>query len=83
LTGLDKLPIKAPHHSIIEEIPPKAPVGAIRGTDGVVPYRSAHLDSAESEKIIPHWHTGYQNPESIAVLFLKTDLDKSARTKVQ
>jgi pimeloyl-ACP methyl ester carboxylesterase len=38
------------------------------GSDGVVPYRSAHLDSARSEKIIPYGHSGYQSPESIAEL---------------
>src|SRR5258706_15722692 len=50
LIGLDKLPIKAPHHSIIGD---RGRGDSPNGSDGVVPYRSAHLDSAQSEKIIP------------------------------
>jgi hypothetical protein len=30
--------------------------------------RSAHLDSAQSEKIIPYGHGGFQSPESIVEL---------------
>ena len=65
LIGLDKLPIKAPHHSIIGD---RGRGDSPNGSDGVVPYRSAHLDSAQSEKIIPYGHGGYQRPESIAEL---------------
>jgi pimeloyl-ACP methyl ester carboxylesterase len=65
LIGLDKLPIKAPHHSIIGD---RGRGDSPNGSDGVVPYRSAHLDSAQSEKIIPYGHGGYQSPESIAEL---------------
>lgn len=35
-------------------------------TDGVVPYWSAHLDGAVSEKIVPSGHSSHQNPEGIA-----------------
>jgi hypothetical protein len=62
LIGLDKLPIKAPHHSIIGD---RGRGDSPNSSDGVVPYRSAHLDSAESEKIIPYGHSGYQSPEAI------------------
>ena len=62
LIGLDKLPIKAPHHSIIGD---RGRGDSPNGSDGVVPYRSAHLDSAQSEKIIPYGHGGYQSPEAI------------------
>jgi pimeloyl-ACP methyl ester carboxylesterase len=62
LIALDKLPIKAPHHSIIGD---RGRGDSPNGSDGVVPYRSAHLDSAQSEKIIPYGHGGYQSPESI------------------
>jgi len=62
LIGLDKLPIKAPHNSIIGD---RGRGDSPNGSDGVVPYRSAHLDSAESEKIIPYGHGGYQSPEAI------------------
>jgi pimeloyl-ACP methyl ester carboxylesterase len=65
LIGLDKLPIKAPHHSIIGD---RGKGDSPNGSDGVVPYRSAHLDSAESEKIIPYGHGGYQSPEAISEL---------------
>ena len=62
LVGLDKLPIKAPHNSIIGD---RGRGDSPNGSDGVVPYRSAHLDSAQSEKIIPYGHGGYQSPEAI------------------
>src|SRR6202023_3809049 len=62
LIGLDKLPIKAPHNSIIGD---RGRGDSPNGSDGVVPYRSAHLDSAQSEKIIPYGHGGYQSPEAI------------------
>jgi hypothetical protein len=53
LIGLNKLPIKAPHHSIIGD---RGRGDSPNSSDGVVPYRSAHLDSAQSEKIIPYGH---------------------------
>jgi pimeloyl-ACP methyl ester carboxylesterase len=65
LIGLDKLPIKAPHHSIIGD---RGRGNSPNSSDGVVPYRSAHLDSAESEKIIPYGHGGFQSPEAIEEL---------------
>ena len=65
LIGLNKLPIKARHHSIIGD---RGRGDSPNGSDGVVPYRSAHLDSAQSEKIIPYGHGGYQSPEAIAEL---------------
>jgi hypothetical protein len=72
LIGLDKLPIKAPHHSIIGD---RGRGDSPNGSDGVVPYRSAHLDSAQSEKIIPYGHSGYQSPEAIAELLRILRLD--------
>jgi hypothetical protein len=65
LIGLDKLPIKAPHHSIIGD---RGRGDSPNGSDGVVPYQSAHLDSAQSEKIIPYGHGGYQSAEAIEEL---------------
>jgi hypothetical protein len=35
-------------------------------SDGVVPYWSSHLDTAESELIIPSGHDAHQNPQAIA-----------------
>jgi pimeloyl-ACP methyl ester carboxylesterase len=65
LIGLDKLPIKAPHHSIIGD---RGRGDSPNSSDGVVPYSSAHLESAQSEKIIPYGHSGYQSPEAIEEL---------------
>lgn len=48
LIGLDKLPIKVPHHSIIGD---RGRGDSPNSSDGVVPYRSAHRDSAESERL--------------------------------
>lgn len=32
---------------------------------GLVPYRSAHLDGAESEKVITSWHSVQETPQAI------------------
>src|SRR4029079_15433149 len=37
-------------------------------TDGVVPYRSSHLDGAQSEVIVPGPHGACELPETIAEL---------------
>ena len=34
-------------------------------SDGVVPYKSAHLLGAVSELIIPSWHSVQETPEAI------------------
>jgi hypothetical protein len=34
-------------------------------SDGVVPYRSAHMEGAESEKVIKSWHSVQEKPEAI------------------
>lgn len=34
-------------------------------SDGVVPYRSAHMGGAESEKVIKSWHSVQEKPEAI------------------
>src|SRR5580692_10731575 len=63
LSGLATLPIKVPFHSIIGNL------GVDLGpdsTDGLVTYRSAHLEGAESEKIIPAGHYLMANPETVA-----------------
>ena len=61
--ALDKLPIEAPHNSIIG--------GRGRGdtpnsSDGVVPYGSSHLDSAQSELIVPTDHGAMKSPKTVA-----------------
>jgi pimeloyl-ACP methyl ester carboxylesterase len=62
LKALDKIPIdpRVPYHSIIPQIAGKLP------TDGVVPYRSSHLDGAQSELIVPGVHTSQQEPDVTA-----------------
>lgn len=68
LVSLNRLPISSPFHSIIgnqgrDNIPLE------KSSDGVVPYPSAHLDGAVSERIVPAQHvTACQNPESIEEL---------------
>ena len=63
LSGLADLPIKVPFHSIIGNR------GIDKGadsSDGVVPYRSTHLEGAESERIVPAGHDLLSNPVTIA-----------------
>ncbi|MDE2419817.1 MAG: alpha/beta fold hydrolase [Gammaproteobacteria bacterium] len=59
------LPIspKVTYHSIIAKR--KASTPLLDSDDGVVPYRSAHLDGASSEKIIISSHSVQGTPESI------------------
>ncbi|PPT63731.1 hypothetical protein XarbCFBP8142_20445, partial [Xanthomonas arboricola] len=33
--------------------------------DGLVPYRSAHLDGAESELVVTSWHSVQETPQAI------------------
>jgi hypothetical protein len=63
IEGLAALPIKVPFHSIIGNL------GVNLGpdsTDGLVIYSSAHLDGAESEKIVPAGHYLIAHPETVA-----------------
>jgi pimeloyl-ACP methyl ester carboxylesterase len=78
LTRLAALPIKAPFHSIIgnrgiDEGPDSS--------DGVVEYRSSHLEGAESEKIVPASHDLLSNPETVAEIkrILEENLGRVAR----
>jgi pimeloyl-ACP methyl ester carboxylesterase len=63
ISRLAELPIKVPFHSIIgnrgiDEGPDSS--------DGVVAYRSSHLEGAESEKIVPAGHNLVANPATVA-----------------
>jgi pimeloyl-ACP methyl ester carboxylesterase len=64
LKALDQIPIdpKVPYHSIIPQIAGRLP------TDGVVPYRSSHLDGVRSELIVPGVHSSQQDPDVTAEL---------------
>ncbi len=78
LSGLAALPIKVPFHSIIGNL------GVDLGpdsSDGLVTYRSAHLEGAESEKIIPAGHYLMANPETVAEIkrILEENIARRAR----
>ncbi len=62
LIALDKLPIRAPYHSIIGD---RGKGDTPKSTDGVVPYWSSHLDGAQSELIVPGPHSSYELEQSI------------------
>lgn len=62
MLALNKLPIQAPHHSIIGD---RGRGDTPNSSDGVVPYWSSHLDSAESELIVPGPHSSYELPQTI------------------
>lgn len=51
------------YHSIIGNDTPN--VALTLSTDGVVPYSSAHLPGAASEKIVSSWHSVQETPEAI------------------
>ena len=52
-----------PYHSIIGD---RGKGNSPNSTDGVVAYRSSHLDGAASEKIVSSGHGANENPEGIA-----------------
>ena len=59
------LPIspKVRYYSIMGNDTPDLPLA--ESSDGVVPYASAHLDGARSEKVIPSWHSVQESPQAI------------------
>jgi pimeloyl-ACP methyl ester carboxylesterase len=65
LCALAELPLRKglPYHSIIGDLAgkPEAPAG-----DGVVPYKSSHLDGAASELIVQSGHSVQRTPQAIA-----------------
>ena len=62
---LDQTRPTVPSHSIIGDRG-RGPLAT--SSDGVVPYRSAHLDFAESEVIVPTGHSGFTHPLAVAEL---------------
>jgi pimeloyl-ACP methyl ester carboxylesterase len=56
------VPIQAKYHSVIGN---EEKADEIGGTDGIVTYRSAHLDGAESEVIIKSGHNVQKTPAGI------------------
>lgn len=65
ITGLSQIPVAAgiPTHSIIAVDGDGSPE---EGTDGVVAYRSAHIDGVESELIVRSGHSCQSNPSTVA-----------------
>lgn len=61
VAGLRQIPLDpaVPHHSIILQRGGPAPRGP---GDGLVPYASAHLDTAASETIVPGYHLDLGKP---------------------
>jgi len=55
-------PIGVPYHSVIST---RNPDDYLNGTDGVVPYWSAHLTGAKSERIIPYPHGCLEKPGAV------------------
>lgn len=51
------------YNSIIARRDPKVPLA--ESDDGLVPYASAHLPGAESEKVVTSWHSVQETPQAI------------------
>ncbi|MGP3790561.1 esterase/lipase family protein [Pseudomonas sp. B392_1p] len=66
------------YHSIIGNYTPELPLAD--SIDGVVPYASAHLAGAQSEKVIASWHSVQEAPEAIVEIrrILHQHLDEAA-----
>jgi hypothetical protein len=62
LHALNRLPIQAVHHSIIGD---RGRGDTPNSSDGVVPYSSSHLASAQSEKIVPTGHEAMDDPQAV------------------
>ncbi|HYF36113.1 MAG TPA: hypothetical protein VD994_12540 [Prosthecobacter sp.] len=62
LEALNAQPIPIPHHSIIGRIGNKP---LEESSDGVVPYRSSHLDTG-TEVVLNHWHALTDEKETVA-----------------
>ena len=65
LIGLNKLPIRAPYHSIIGD---RGRGDTPSSSDGVVAYWSSHLEGAQSELIVPGSHGAYALPQTVTEL---------------
>jgi hypothetical protein len=77
LIALSDLPIEVPFHSIIGQ---QHPGTKERGSDGVVPYWSSHLEGAASERIVRSGHGVIGNAEAIDEVI--QILHRSARRRI-
>lgn len=82
LMTLQRLPFAAgvPYHSIIGQ---KEPGPVEDGSDGIVPYLSAHLDGAASELVVPANHSAQDHPAAIREIrrILMIHLDRVDRER--
>ncbi len=62
LKVLNSAPIQAPHHTILGD---RGRRDSPHSSDGVVAYWSSHLDSAQSQKIVPGPHGSCELPQTI------------------
>lgn len=58
----ENIPIPVPYHSIMGD---RGRGNTPNSSDGIVPYRSSHLEGAQSELIVPGRHGSYDHPEAI------------------
>ena len=81
LIAVSKLPIEVPYHSVMGQ---RRPGPKDRGTDGVVPYWSSHLEGARSEVIVRSGHVVFRNPEAVqeVIRILRLELHPSSRPEV-
>lgn len=81
MRSTENLPIEPglPYHTIVGQRDPKLPL--LQSSDGAVPYRSAHLDGAVSEKAIPSGHSVQETPQAILELrrILRIDMAEYAK----
>ncbi|WP_254427280.1 alpha/beta fold hydrolase [Rhodanobacter sp. C01] len=68
IVAATNLPIspRVRYHTIVGVYKSKGPLQD--SNDGVVPYKSAHLDGADSELAIPSWHSVQETPAAILEL---------------
>jgi hypothetical protein len=60
---MNKLPIQAPYNTIVGD---RGKGDCPNCSDGVVAYWSSHLDSAQSQLVVPGPHSSCERPETIA-----------------
>jgi hypothetical protein len=63
LHALDSRPIQASHHTVAGD---RGKGDTPNSSDGVVPYQSSHLNSAQSELIVPGPHGSFDLPQTVA-----------------
>ncbi len=76
---LDAAEIQVPAHSVMGNRGRRGELA--QSSDGVVPFWSAHLPSAESELVVPTGHGGFDHPQAVKelILILRRDLAASGQ----